>query len=68
MGAWRACACDAGKFTLAFTRLDQAIRWACQLQLELLRVQWPDPLLTMAECREVGALALARGQALWLHA
>ncbi|KAF5842413.1 hypothetical protein DUNSADRAFT_7397, partial [Dunaliella salina] len=40
------------KFTLAFSRLDQAIQWACRLQCELLHIHWPIVLMRMPECME----------------
>lgn len=34
-------------------RLDLAIRWACNLQQDLLSLPWPDELLAMDECRPI---------------
>lgn len=42
---------EAGKFTLTFKDLDQAIRWACHLQQELVVLPWPHRLLQMPDCK-----------------
>jgi hypothetical protein len=44
---------EPGKFTLAFRRLDDAVRCACHLQVQLLSLDWPEPLLQMSECRPI---------------
>lgn len=44
---------EPGKFTLAFWRLDDAVRCACHLQMQLLSLDWPEPLLQMSECRPI---------------
>ena len=44
---------EAGKFTLCFAQLSNAIRWACHLQQELLILDWPRKLLEMGECQEM---------------
>ena len=46
---------ETGKFTLAFKRLDAALRWACRLQLELLALPWPAALLELPSCAPVYA-------------
>ena len=44
---------EPGKFTVAFTQLDDAVRWGAALQSSLLDLQWPDEVLSWEECREV---------------
>jgi hypothetical protein len=41
---------DPGKFTLAFSMLEEAIMWGTTLQAELLRLPWPPELLEIDEC------------------
>lgn len=43
---------EMGKFTLAFHDLSSAIRWACHIHAELLRIDWPMRLLELDECQE----------------
>lgn len=42
---------EAGKFTLVFHTLKEAILWACHVHAELLTLDWPDKLLSLDECR-----------------
>ncbi|GMH40090.1 hypothetical protein BSKO_07994 [Bryopsis sp. KO-2023] len=44
---------EAGKLTLAFWDIDNAIRWCAHIQLELLNQDWPKGLLELEGCREV---------------
>ena len=44
---------EPGKFTVAFSGVDVAIRWAAALQLELLHLQWPPEILQWEECQEI---------------
>mmetsp|Transcript_33172 Transcript_33172/g.93931 ORF Transcript_33172/g.93931 Transcript_33172/m.93931 type:complete len:1125 (+) Transcript_33172:118-3492(+) len=43
---------DPGKFTLAFSVLEDAILFGAVLQEELLRLEWPAELLAIGECAE----------------
>lgn len=44
---------EPGKFTIAFSDLEMAVRWACALQLRLLDRPWPPALLQWDECAPV---------------
>eukprot|EP00210_Caulerpa_lentillifera_P004367 g4165.t1 len=55
---------EMGKFTLAFHDLVSAIRWACHIHAELLRIDWPMKLLELEECKEKwheGRILIHRG-------
>eukprot|EP00873_Tetraselmis_striata_P028955 jgi/Tetstr1/449219/TSEL_036425.t1 len=41
---------DPGKFTLAFSMLEEAVMWGTTLQEELLKLPWPPELLEIEEC------------------
>jgi predicted anti-sigma-YlaC factor YlaD len=41
--------------TLAFQHLHEAVAWAVQLQVELLRVAWPETLMAMPDCQQVSS-------------
>lgn len=43
---------EAGKLTLAFRHLEDAIAWSCILQTELLSFAWPETVLEWGECLE----------------
>ena len=53
---------EPGRFTLAFFRLEDAVRWACHLQAALLHLPWPHELLGYPDCGEVVG---QEGQLLW---
>mmetsp|Transcript_19565 Transcript_19565/g.54401 ORF Transcript_19565/g.54401 Transcript_19565/m.54401 type:complete len:1642 (-) Transcript_19565:436-5361(-) len=44
---------EPGKFTLAFSCLEDAVLWGTTLQEELLHLDWPEELLQLEECAEV---------------
>ena len=51
---------EPGKFTLAFSCLEDAIMWGTTLQEELLHLDWPHDLLALDECAAVHTVTLVR--------